>query len=108
MSESSKMKWVNVNDRLPPAGKDVLIRQKYYGKFVSFTGYWIPKYHSEDSSSDEWEWLDYDKENDVYYEPEGWYENQYNWAEYSAIYCDQENVTHWAYIPDELVGEINE
>ena len=104
MSKPNKIEWINVSEKLPTAGKDVLIRQKYYGTFVCFTGHWIPKYHSEDMGCEECDWLDYDEENDVYFEPEGWYENQYNWGDYSAVYCEQENVTHWAYIPDLLVG----
>lgn len=91
--------WISVKDRMPESNKSVLIRQKtgYQNNAVTVVGKYIEKFTVEsfgDSDFDE-----YCEEKDGYFTPEGWYENQWNWSEYSGININQE-VTHWQPLPE--------
>lgn len=92
--------WISVEERLPEPMKVVLVRQRTgcQDKSVTVIGQWIPAL-TEEADADAVDWLDYDEATDASYVPEGWYEMQVNWGEYSSIYI-HEAVTHWMPLPE--------
>lgn len=98
-----KNEWISVKDGLPNHNQEVLICQKYGNKDYQavFTGYYAERFKNESRSETEWDGIDdYCEEKDCFFEPQGWYENQYNWDEFAGIYCEQKKVTHWMPLPD--------
>ena len=95
------MNWIKVCEQKPPSNKSVLIRQKtgYKDNSVTVIGKYLEKYQEEAGDSDCWEFCDYHKEQDEYFYPEGWYENQWNWDDYASIHISEE-VTHWMLLPE--------
>lgn len=94
--------WIPCSERLPEPGVTVLIHQQtgYKDNTVTVIGRYVsrltePHYWGSDGADD---WLEYDEEKDEYFCPEGWYENQHNWGEYSSLFISQP-VTHWMPLP---------
>ena len=93
--------WISVDDRLPKPLQSVLIRQRtgYRQNHVTVVGKWIPGL-TEESDGDVDDWHEYDEASDTFYTPQGWYENQFNWGDYSAIHISEDLVTHWMPLPE--------
>jgi hypothetical protein len=91
----------------PKPQKEVLVFQKHGESVVCFVGSYTKKFEKEACCDSDF--MEYCEEKDQYYEPEGWYESQYNWDEYAGIYCSQGNVIGWCELPNfnELVGAGN-
>lgn len=95
------MEWFSVEDKLPEDQKSVLVRQLIGSKncSVMFVGRYVREFQNE-YTGEITEWADYNEELDEHFEPQGWYENQWNWDEYSGVWCEQEKVTHWMPLPE--------
>lgn len=102
----NKTEWISIKDRLPETEHDVLIavRRKWYNcpskyyKFVAKAFYTDGKYTTEESNYIwDFENLQYDKENDAYVVPEGWWESADYSEEFSAV---DDEVTHWMELPE--------
>lgn len=91
--------WISVKDEMPENNKSVLIRQKtgYKDNSVTVVGKYVGKFTVECGDCDN-EFNDYCEEKDEYFTPEGWYENLWNWSDYSGIRINEE-VTHWMPLP---------
>lgn len=94
------MKWISVDEAMPEAGPDVLIFQEtgYKKNTVIVCGKYIKKFTVQQLFDFDG-WLDHNEEDDEYYLPEGWYENQFNWDEHASIHISQK-VTHWMKLPE--------
>lgn len=94
------MSWIKISDQKPPSNTSVLIRQKtgYKENSVTVIGKYLEKYQEEAGDCDCWEFCDYHEEQDEYFYPEGWYENQWNWDDYASIHINEE-ITHWMPLP---------
>jgi len=92
--------WISVEERLPEPLHLVIVRHKtgYKDNAITVIGKWVPAMTDESTPEDE-DWVEYDEQTDTYYVPEGWYEFQANWDEYSAIHIN-EAVTHWMPLPE--------
>lgn len=91
--------WISPKDQMPPAGKNVLIRQSTGSgnKAITIVGHYITQYFEEAFDVEEWHELN--PENETYYNPAGWYENQFNWDEYSSIGIPDGAVIAWMPLP---------
>ncbi len=91
------MSWIKVSDKMPPANKSVLLLQKtgHIDSTVIIVGHWVAKFTEE---CDE-DYSEYCEEKGEYFLPEGFYEHQFNWGEYSSIGVT-EKVTHWMDLPE--------
>lgn len=88
--------WIDVNDRLPSTSRTVLIKQEYGNNKAEFIviGHYAYKYSIEAGADEDCEFLDYEESKDIYFYPQGWYEQQLNWDEYASIYIN-EKVISW-------------
>lgn len=88
--------WVSVADRLPETGKPVLAYfVNEFGKGRRIRAFYAPKHAIEQSV--ESDWFDYDETSDVYWLPEGWYENNEFEETHWHVSGD---VTHWMELPE--------
>jgi len=94
--------WISVKDQLPENEKKVIVYFKNeLGKGRRTTAEYImaKTVLAEDYLDEEWSdsFPEYDEENDCYWTPEGWYEQQeiteVNW------YLGKDIVTHWMPLP---------
>lgn len=86
------MKWIKITEKMPEPEKPVLV---YDSKNV-IRARFIPKFYIEDEWGNFLGELDYNKETDLFYWPEGWYE----WNAYEEIHWLLTNkVTHWMELP---------
>ena len=100
------MKWISVKDKLPENERTVLIavRRQWFGcpseyyKFVAKAFYTDGKHITEESN---YVWdcenFQYDKANDAYVIPEGWWESTDYSEEFNAV---DDEVTHWMELPE--------
>ena len=86
---------IHVSERLPECGKKVI---------AFYTNEWgrkrtIMAYHADKNAieaSDEDEFYEYNEQDDKYYLPEGWYENN----EFDEVdYFISADITHWMPLP---------
>lgn len=93
-------RWRDPED-LPNDSNMVEVKMKWNhcDREVIFIGYYARKWKEEAAFNDDTEWLDYSDYDDTFYYPEGWYECQHNWDEYSFITVSQGTVTGWRPIP---------
>lgn len=90
--------WTPVNEAMPEYGKKVLASYvNSCGKERIIVGSYVGKLQEEAGVDDDW--FEYDEATDNYYLPEGWYEQQENWGEYSSIFVNEGAVTHWMPLP---------
>ena len=97
----SQEDWINVKDRLPePQEKVIVFFENRYGKKWRTLAEYIPSMYvvEEDYLDPEYSdgFAEYDEENDCFWTPEGWYENQY---EPDVNFCLSETITHWMPLP---------
>lgn len=79
-----------------PKGVDILLFCKgEYGARYRCIGRFIERYTEESSE----EHAEYSEEDDNYFTPEGWYENQFNWGDYASIFIS-DTPTHWMSLPE--------
>lgn len=92
--------WIDVEDRMPKHGQKVLATYvNAMGNRRIIVGQFFVRWKE---FFDGWEESDFEEtkdEGENYYFPEGWYEQQDNWGEYSSIYVDEGDVTHWMPLP---------
>lgn len=93
------MEWISVEERLPENDRSVLVIQEtgYENNRVTIVAKYARKFQLESNGETD-DFDEYSEDHDAYFCPEGWYENQFNWEEYSAIYIT-EKVTHWMELP---------
>lgn len=96
--------WISIEERMPNVREKVLVRceSRPSGNEYVCQAYYIPgKTVDADDCCMRWddECTEYDEENDVYWVLEGWYEQIYNWDEYSSIGI-ADFVTHWMVLPE--------
>ena len=95
----AESRWISVEDALPPHGKNVLVLAEYEnGNSFQFVGGYFEK-HKEEQHCDDSDYFDYCEHTDTNYVPEGWYENQYHWDDYSTISA-YENILAWMPLPE--------
>lgn len=90
------MSWISVKDEKPKGGVPVLAYFKNeFGKQRIIKAFYAPKFTIEDIGENDF--VEYDEENDIFYTPEGWYENN----EYDEVnYFVDCKVTHWQPLPE--------
>jgi hypothetical protein len=89
---------VPVSERLPEPGKKVLAHYlNALGKPRTIIAEWVPAKTREDSP--EGDLGEYDDETDLFYWPEGWYEQIENWDDFTALLVDEGEITHWQPLP---------
>jgi hypothetical protein len=92
------IKPVSVAERLPKPGRKVLAHYlNALGKPRTIIAEWVPAKTREDSS--EGDLGEYDDETDLFYWPEGWYEQIENWDDFTALLVDEGEITHWQPLP---------
>ena len=101
------MEWINVKDRLPEAGRRVILFQQVSEvRKVPVFGFYAPKRAVEYKGGDQWGLdADYVEADDKYYIPEGFYEQIENWDDIAFIAISKNDVTHWAYMPNLPIPE---
>jgi hypothetical protein len=91
-------KPVPVAERLPEPGRKVLAHYlNALGKPRTIIAEWVPAKTREDSP--EGDLGEYDDETDLFYWPEGWYEQIENWEDFTALLVDEGEITHWQPLP---------
>jgi hypothetical protein len=89
---------VPVAERLPEPGKKVLAHYlNALGKPRTIIAEWVPAKTREDSPDGDLG--EYDDETDLFYWPEGWYEQIENWDDFTALLVDEGEITHWQPLP---------
>ena len=89
---------VPVAERLPEPGRKVLAHYlNALGKPRTIIAEWVPAKTREDSSDGDLG--EYNDETDLFYWPEGWYEQIENWADFTALLVDEGEITHWQPLP---------
>jgi hypothetical protein len=92
------IKPVPVAERLPEPGKKVLAHYlNALGKPRTIIAEWVPAKTREDSLDGDLG--EYDDETDLFYWPEGWYEQIENWDDFTALLVDEGEITHWQPLP---------
>jgi hypothetical protein len=92
------IKPVPVAERLPEPGKKVLAHYlNALGKPRTIIAEWVPAKTREDSPDGDLG--EYDDETDLFYWPEGWYEQIENWDDFTALLVDEGEITHWQPLP---------
>lgn len=94
-------KWIPISEQMPKAEEEVrLFCKSKYGTYQC-QGFYIPEKMNEEESDFTWDWetLEYDDENDVYYIHSNWYERIHNWDEYGAVGINDE-VLYWMSLPE--------
>lgn len=90
--------WIAVSEEMPIPGKPVLACYKnHLGNTRRIRAFWTPANTTE--SGGDSDIGVYDEATDTYYDPAGWYECMDNWDEYSAIFVNEGEVTHWMLLP---------
>jgi len=91
-------KPVLVAERLPEPGKKVLAHYlNALGKPRTIIAEWVPAKTREDSPDGDLG--EYDDETDLFYWPEGWYEQIENWDDFAALLVSEGEITHWQPLP---------
>lgn len=90
--------WVSVKERMPPDNKGVLLLQKtgYKDNRVVVVGRWM-RGRTHETFDD---FSDYCEDTDMFYIPEGWYEDIQNWGDYESVHIPDGSVTHWMPLPN--------
>ena len=92
------IKPVPAAERLPESGKKVLAHYlNALGKPRTIIAEWVPAKTREDSPDGDLG--EYDDETDLFYWPEGWYEQIENWDDFTALLVDEGEITHWQPLP---------
>jgi hypothetical protein len=87
-----------VSERLPEPGKKVLAHYlNALGKPRTIIAEWVPAKTREDSPDGDLG--EYDDETDLFYWPEGWYEQIENWDYFTALLVNEGEITHWQPLP---------
>ncbi len=95
-----ELSWIDVDDFKPPIMRYLLVLQKTdSGKSIPVIARYVPKFTEELSGIDDEDFAEYNENDDTYYIPEGWYEQQLNWDYYSDIYI-HDRITHWMLLPE--------
>lgn len=99
--EKYNSKWISIKDKLPNQQKRVLVltEDSEGRKRITVAEYIAPKTVLSDDYIDEdaaFGFDEYDEENDCYWTPAGFYENQYYTD--NNFYINDE-VTHWQELP---------
>ena len=98
--------WISVKDGLPKDRKSVNVAVEHKrddGKTFQFvmTASYIGHHEIE---AEEWPDYDgdteYDEENDCYWIPENWYEDNFMEDNMNYLICDEYRVTHWMPLPE--------
>jgi hypothetical protein len=88
------MEWISVSEQMPDCGNVLLTYKNSLGKCRIVVGRYIKK-HTEETDDEDF----FEEWGEVYYTPEGWYENQDNWGDYAMIFIHEGEVTHWMPLP---------
>ena len=90
--------WISVEDELPQkSSKFVLVKTKSnYANMI--VAKFIPKFTETDGADDVFG--EYNKENDDWFLPEGWYANVAPVTDEYLSYFLDEKVTHWQPLPE--------
>lgn len=90
--------WQPIESAMPESGQTVLACYKNSaGNWRRIRAQWIAAKSRE--SNIDGDIGEYDEEADTYYDPEGWYEQIDNWAEYTSCTVDEGVVSHWQELP---------
>lgn len=103
---TAEPKWISVEDRLPKDRKSVNVvveRKREDGKIFQFV---MTASHIGHHEIEAEEWPDYDgdteydEENDCFWIPENWYEDNFMEDNMNYLICDEYRVTHWMPLPE--------
>jgi hypothetical protein len=96
-SLSDLLCWRPIDDEAKCGRKRLLSLLNEAGMRRTIVGFWVTKFSIEDNG-DDYEDGDFNKENEMYYWHEGWYESIESSDEYSCCYAIK-TVTHWMPLP---------
>lgn len=91
--------WISVDDKLPRKNQAVLAAQNTNEHNTIITANYICQHQKELNMSFDEVDSEYDKENDIFYWKQGWYETVNNWDDYTALTLMRGEVTHWQPLP---------
>jgi len=103
--------WIRANERKPEHGKKVLVyvQQSNGQSPYMVVGYYWERFkeiaYAHHGEACEFE---YCEKSDEFYFKEGWLEQQVNWGEFTSIYVNEGEVTHWTELPEGPVKEKDE
>ena len=98
--------WISVEDRLPKDRKSVNVvveHKREDGKIFRFV---MTASHIGHHEIEAEEWpdydgdMEYDEENDCFWIPENWYEDNFMEDNMNYLICDEYRVTHWMPLPE--------
>lgn len=91
--------WTPVTESLPPTGKPVLVcYRNSHGNLRRVRACWIAE--NTQIADDDSESSVYNEQDDMFYDPPGWYEQMDNWDEYSGIVIHEGTPSHWCDLPE--------
>ena len=92
---ADSMEWIPVSERLPEKNQVVTATYKNKANHTIFiTARYVERFSEEADPDTDCE-VEYNEENDVFYNVEGWVESIENWGDYNFIYVVEGDVTHW-------------
>lgn len=87
--------WISVDDEMPKNGKKVIATYKNgLGNSRQIIAFIVGKFEEETGCDNEW--FDEHPDTGKYFLPMGWYEAIDNWGEYSSVFVNEGDITHWA------------
>lgn len=99
-SDAAQAPWVSVADRLPASGRTVLATYlNSAGKSRRIRAQYVAAKSRESNGDDGDLECEYDEEADACYWPAGWYECINNWSDYTHVFVNEGEITHWTDMP---------
>ena len=96
--EKDAARWIPVSEEMPKLGTTVFAAYKNSnGKWRTIIAEWVSTKSTESSADSDFG--EYDEATDTYYDPEGWYEQVENGADYTAMFVSDGVVSHWCDMP---------
>jgi len=92
----SELKWIRASEIKPGSQRRVLavVKSHHSGSLYPITAKYV--WRRTDEADPDSDYFEYDKEYDLYWTPEGWYETVDNWGDFSSVAVTEGDVIAWA------------